>query len=151
MEYDNPKMFGTQQGNWLLRDLSFVLESLGGIPATKHPESATSLDELMDDCGNTRGGSRVEEEVHWPMGRYTLELAQTLFGAVMPTASFYTGWPAESYDMIEVGCLLGKRMSQARIKFMLDAIHEKIDRGDKIEKIDPEEAWTTEEEEKRKA
>lgn len=137
IERDDPKVFSSQAGDWLLTDLSYTLESLGGVPATKHPKSAVALDEAMNDDGEPQAGP-VKEEMHWPMGEHTLSLAQVLFGAVMPTAMFHTGWPAEYYDMIEVGYILSKRMSPERIKFCLDAIWEKIEQEDKKEKEEEE-------------
>jgi hypothetical protein len=127
MEIDNPKAFHSQVGGWLLTDLSYALESLGGALATKHPESATALDDAMRDDGNSKE-TKDEDEMHWPDGEHTLNLVQQLFGAVMPTSMFYTSWPAEYYDMIEVGYVLSKRMSPKAIKFALDAIYEKLDR-----------------------
>jgi hypothetical protein len=136
IERDNPKAFDSQAGDWLLTDLSYALESLGGPVATKHPESAAALDAAMDDCGNAAGNT--EEEMHWPMGEHTLTLAQQLFGAVMPTAMFHTGWPAEYYDMMEVGYILSKRMSPERVKFMVDAIWKEVDRYEAEKKVSEE-------------
>lgn len=138
VERDNPKAFDSQAGNWLLRDLVFAYESLDGpIEGKSYPGSATEIGKVLYKA--YEDGKMAKEEDHWPMGEHTLTLAQLLFGAVMPTAMFHTGWPAEYYDMIEVGYLLSKRMSPERIKFVVDAIWKAVDE-EELKKTKEEEA-----------
>lgn len=127
MEMDNPKAFESQAGGWLLRDLAFMAESFGA-PKVDRPDTAKQLYDAVERW--------FEDEIGWPCGEHSLHLAQVLFGAVMPTSMFYTSWPAEYYDMMEVANTLDKRPKPEALKFMIDAIYEKIDRDEAAKKTE---------------
>jgi hypothetical protein len=136
LEGDRPEVLKTQAGSSILRDLSYAMESLGGPFVGKHPETAGAvLDALYE--GETDKGTAADLELGWPKDEHMLTLVQQLFGAVMPSAMFYTSWPAEYYDMIHVGTVLDKRMTPKAIKFVIDAINEKLDREAEVEKAKP--------------
>ena len=134
-EKDHPKEVNCQSFHNSIRDLRYLLESLGyNVPEDPHC-TAQELYQKIEFSGDNPHEDPNEE---WPKSSEAFYLSQVLMGAVMPSSMFYTSWPAEYYEMMTIGRILARRREPEVLELMNTGIRDEFYAEEAKKKTDGE-------------